>query len=117
MLSCSEQAIVVASMGPLRPLHPETISVEVSTSRDLGETWTKDSFEAPVHWQSGVDLGAKWTPGAPPPTSSSPTIPRIATVYSAGTGETYVGLTDAIPGPKVEGMPQLYGSRLYRRGH
>lgn len=117
VLSCSEQAIVVASMGPLRPLHPETIPVEVSTSRDLGETWTKDSFEAPVHWQSGVDLGAKWTPGAPPPTSSSPTIPRIATVYSAGTGETYVGLTDAIPGPKVEGMPQLYGSRLYRRGH
>ena len=117
MLSCSEQAIVVASLGPLQPLRPEKIPVEVSTSRDLGETWTKDSFDAPVHWQSGVDLGAKWTPGAPPPTSSSPTIPKIATVFVASTGETYVGLTDAIPGPKVEGMPPLFGSRLYRRGH
>ena len=117
VLSCSEQAIVVANMGPLRPLHPETISVEVSTSRDLGETWTKDSFDAPVHWQSGVDLGAKWTPGAPPPTSASPKLPRIGAVFVAGTGETYVGLTDVVPGTKVEGMPQLYGSRLYRRGH
>jgi hypothetical protein len=43
-----------------------------------------------------------------------PTFPKIAALYVAGTGETYVGLTDAIPGQKFESM-QLYGSLLFRR--
>ena len=117
VLACGEQAIAVASYGPPDPSHashPEKLPLKVSTSKDLGESFTEDTFDVPIHWQSGVDLGAKWTPGAPPPTSSSPTIPKIATVYVAGTGETYVGLTDAIPGQKFESM-QLYGSRLFRR--
>lgn len=116
VLVCGERAIVVASVGPLQPLHPQTVAIEVSTSTDQGATFTKDTFDAPVHWQSGVDLGAKWTPGAPPPTSSTPTLPKIAAVFVAGSGETYVALNDVVPGQKVDGMPQLYGSKLYRRG-
>ncbi len=114
VLACGEQAIVVASYGPSQSSHPEKLPLKVSTSKDLGESFTEDTFDVPIHWQSGVDLGAKWTPGAPPPTSSSPTIPTIAAVCIAGTGETYVGLTDAIPGQKFESM-QLYGSLLFRR--
>jgi hypothetical protein len=114
VLACGEQAIVVASYGPSQSSPPEKLPLKVSTSKDLGESFTEDTFDVPVHWQSGVDLGATWTPGAPPPTSSTPTFPKIAALYVAGTGETYVGLTDAIPGQKFESM-QLYGSLLFRR--